>query len=55
MRLAHRLRKAIQLHNGRYTPLRADSSSHRGGNENHALIRGGENCSAINAWERLDA
>jgi hypothetical protein len=28
MRLVPRLRKANQLHNGRYTPLGADSSPH---------------------------
>jgi hypothetical protein len=32
-----------------YTPWRADSAPYWGGNVNHALIRGDENCSPINA------
>jgi hypothetical protein len=43
---AIRLRKVLQL--GSNPRQRADSRLHWGGNENHALIRGGENYSAIN-------
>jgi hypothetical protein len=46
MNPAIRLRKVLQLSSN--PRQRADSRLHWGGNENHALIRGGENYSAIN-------